>query len=299
MIVTLSFTGYGSYAPANQTSTFESTLEGIRFQYPTYWGNLTYEQGCINNLCGIPINYNETEPRFSFMIMKLTNETSGFECYCNDLVGFMKMMYGKVSSEDGFSFIADNQTSVGGYPAWQFEYSGLNADGLPAKKFIISTLVNNTFYVILYNPVTADSPIYQLPELRKLVDTVEFFLPQVPIAKLPSFINPNETEKSIPETSIDNNPSGLQILSHNSYIDSIGHFHVIGEVKNNTPSIAQFVQVTGTFYDGNNKVVGTQFTYTNPSNIDGGEKAPFEITLLSASVPISQIDHYNLIVNSK
>ncbi|MGI0033101.1 MAG: hypothetical protein ACRD97_07510 [Nitrososphaeraceae archaeon] len=41
-------------------------------------------------------------------------------------------------------------------------------------------------------------------------------------------------------------------------------------------------------------MVGTQFTYTNPSDIGAGEKAPFDLTLLSASIPTSQIDHYDL-----
>jgi len=97
----------------------------------------------------------------------------------------------------------------------------------------------------------------------------------------------------------ESNPKGLQVLSHNSFTDSIGTLHVVGEVQNNAPSNAQFVQVIGTFYDNNNQVVGTEFTYTNPSDIPSGQKAPFDLTLLSASIPISQIDHYRLIASSQ
>lgn len=93
--------------------------------------------------------------------------------------------------------------------------------------------------------------------------------------------------------SIENNLNGLQILSHNSFTDSIGYFHVVGE-RNNYPATATFVRNVGTFYDINNQVVGTQFTYTNPSDIGSGEKAPFVLILTSASIPISQIDHYSL-----
>lgn len=75
--------------------------------------------------------------------------------------------------------------------------------------------------------------------------------------------------------------------------------HKVGEMQNNSPTSAQFVQVTGTFYDNNNQVVGTQFTYTNPSDIGSGQKAPFDLTLLSASIPVSQIDHYNLAASSQ
>ena len=74
----------------------------------------------------------------------------------------------------------------------------------------------------------------------------------------------------------------------------IGYLHVVGEIENNSPTKIQFVKVTGTFYDSNNQVVATDFTYTNPSDIGAGLKAPFELTLISASIPISQIDHYNL-----
>lgn len=75
--------------------------------------------------------------------------------------------------------------------------------------------------------------------------------------------------------------------------------HVVGEVQNNSPTFARFVQVTGTFYDSNNQVVPTDFTFTNPSDIGSGQKAPFDLTLPSASIPISQIDRYNLIASSQ
>ena len=102
-------------------------------------------------------------------------------------------------------------------------------------------------------------------------------------------VNTNLTEESI-----ENNLNGLQILSHNSFTDSIGYLHVVGEIKNNYPSTVTFVRIVGIFYDINNQVVGTQFTYANPSDIRSGEKAPFVLILTSASIPISQIDHYSL-----
>jgi hypothetical protein len=99
---------------------------------------------------------------------------------------------------------------------------------------------------------------------------------------------------NLTEESIENNLNGLQILSYNSFTDSIGYLHVVGEIKNNYPSTATFVRIVGTFYDINNQVVGTQFTYANPSDIGSGEKVPFVLILTSASIPISQIDHYSL-----
>jgi hypothetical protein len=114
------------------------------------------------------------------------------------------------------------------------------------------------------------------------------------VNETPSVMNMNETQESKPNTTVNNNPSGLEILSHNSFPDSLGYLHVVGEVKNNYPSTATSVTIVGTFYDINNRVVGTQFTHANPSDIGSGEKAPFELILSSAIAPISQIDHYNL-----
>jgi hypothetical protein len=103
-----------------------------------------------------------------------------------------------------------------------------------------------------------------------------------------------QVSTNLTEESIENNLNGLQILSYNSFTDSIGYLHVVGEIKNNYPSTVTFVRIVGTFYDINNQVVGTQFSYANPSDIGSGEKVPFVLILTSASIPISQIDHYSL-----
>ncbi len=102
-------------------------------------------------------------------------------------------------------------------------------------------------------------------------------------------VNTNLTEESI-----ENNVNGLQILSHKLFTDSRDYLHVVGEIKNNYPSTTTFVRIVGTFYDINNQIIGTQFTYSNPSDIRPGEKAPFVLVLSSSSIPISQIDHYSL-----
>ncbi len=53
-----------------------------------------------------------------------------------------------------------------------------------------------------------------------------------------------------------------------TFSDSLGYLHVVGEIKNNYPSTATFVTIVGTFYDINNQVAATDFTYANPSDID-------------------------------
>jgi hypothetical protein len=103
-----------------------------------------------------------------------------------------------------------------------------------------------------------------------------------------------QVKTNVTEESIENNVNGLQILSHKLFTDSRDYLNIVGEIKNNYPSTATFVRIVGTFYDINNHVVATQFTYSNPSDIRSGEKAQFVLILSSASIPISQIDHYSL-----
>jgi hypothetical protein len=89
----------------------------------------------------------------------------------------------------------------------------------------------------------------------------------------------------------------LKVLSSNSFVDSIGFSHIVGEIQNGTPDTVTFVQASATFYDKNNRVVGTGFGYTNPTDLGPGDKAPFEIILSSSSVPAKQISHYRVTVS--
>ena len=95
----------------------------------------------------------------------------------------------------------------------------------------------------------------------------------------------------------ENNSDGVQILKNGSFIDSDGKMHVVGEVRNNLPSTLVFVTIVGNFYDVQNEVVATQFTYAKPANIESGHKSTFELIVTTARVPISLIDHYNLQIN--
>ena len=90
----------------------------------------------------------------------------------------------------------------------------------------------------------------------------------------------------------------VSILSNSSHTDSAGVLHVVGEVYNDmAPDIASDVQVIATFYDSSNKVVGTNNSLTTPRNIASGEKAPFDLMMSSASIPIEEINHYELKVD--
>jgi hypothetical protein len=86
----------------------------------------------------------------------------------------------------------------------------------------------------------------------------------------------------------------LKFLSSSNYIDAADYFHVVGELQNISQDVLRFVQVIGTFYDASGRVVATDNTYTTPSDMAPGTKAPFDLTILSASVPVNQIRNYSL-----
>lgn len=96
-------------------------------------------------------------------------------------------------------------------------------------------------------------------------------------------------------------PSGtVRIISNSSYIDSSGSLHIDGEVYNDMAlNTAREVQVNATFYDTIGNVVGSTRAFTDPEDLPSGENATFNVLLTSASIPIADIEHYDLVVEWK
>jgi hypothetical protein len=113
------------------------------------------------------------------------------------------------------------------------------------------------------------------------------------------FFDPTYAEDVTTPTATMEKPAGggLKVSSSNAFMDDLGYMHVVGEVQNTTPNPVSFVKATGTFYDKANNVVATDFAYTNPTDLGPGQKAPFEIILTSASVPIKQIHHRTIVAS--
>jgi SLAP domain-containing protein len=187
----------------------------------------------------------------------------------------------------------------------------------------IFTKIPNSFYTILFSADKNEQYPKYLDDFKKMLNSLEFDSANESKQKQPSFMASEESNESISPSISDNEyleglssefikaldksfdklpeskSNELTISSHNSYINSIGHMHVIGEVQSNTPNVIQYVKVTGTFYDNNNKVVGTSFTYTDPKDLAPGENAPFDLILTDASIPIDQIEKYTLKVSGQ
>jgi hypothetical protein len=88
----------------------------------------------------------------------------------------------------------------------------------------------------------------------------------------------------------------VNILSHNAREDG-GYLHVVGEVENGLGRPIDFVQVTGTFYDANKQVIGTDLVFTDPNSLEAGETAPFDLTFFTDAVDSSEVASYKLRVS--
>jgi hypothetical protein len=75
----------------------------------------------------------------------------------------------------------------------------------------------------------------------------------------------------------------LTVVTSSSYTDSSGDVHVVGEVRNNGPDFMDFVEITGTFFDGAGQVVTSEYTYTHADIVGPGETAAFDLVLLDGS----------------
>ena len=76
-------------------------------------------------------------------------------------------------------------------------------------------------------------------------------------------------------------PQGKVEVKSKKKVMNYGYTKVVGEVENNTDNPVSSVKVTATFYDKNNEVIGTSFTYagdTSSTPLEVKATAPFEIS---------------------
>jgi hypothetical protein len=89
----------------------------------------------------------------------------------------------------------------------------------------------------------------------------------------------------------------LQLNFGDTRADSPDNISVQGQVTNQGIQPANFVKVSASFYDVNNQLVDVENVYTQPSSLQPGESAPFEITVSRPSLP--QIASVSFDVQSK
>jgi len=61
-------------------------------------------------------------------------------------------------------------------------------------------------------------------------------------------------------------------------------FNIAGEINNNGTRDVDFAKVSATLYNADGNVIGSDFTYTDPSTIPAGDKAPFQFRITDFNV---------------
>ena len=147
------------------------------------------------------------------------------------------------------------------------------------------------------NPLSLMQPSQQMPPpiggpLDQLGQTLGFQQPStmIPPPSTPLYPVP-------PFPSAESNYQPPVILSQSSYVNNIGSMHIVGEVLNQAPVTAKFVKIIATFYNANGQVIGTDFTYADPSDLAPSQRAPFDILVSEGSVPMYQMSSYGLTVD--
>jgi parallel beta-helix repeat protein len=70
--------------------------------------------------------------------------------------------------------------------------------------------------------------------------------------------------------------SGIEEISENQFVDESGYVHVLGEIKNKLNAKLDFVKVNVAYYDSQNKIIGSDFVYSDPSTLLPSQTATYQ-----------------------
>jgi len=74
-------------------------------------------------------------------------------------------------------------------------------------------------------------------------------------------------------------------LSSSSYRDDSGYFHIVGEVSNGGYANVEYVKIVATYYDQQENVIGTDYTYSELDILVPGQKSPFDLSSYPDKLP--------------
>ena len=86
-------------------------------------------------------------------------------------------------------------------------------------------------------------------------------------------------------------------MSQYPYANNLSSLQIVGEVLNQAPVVAKSVRIMATLYNQYGQVIGTDFTYTDPSDLSPGQWAPFNIIVQEDSAPMYQMTNYALSID--
>lgn len=206
------FLFYNQAVFAVEMKRYENLGIGVTLSYPSDWGDPSHniEKGDQCSIfeeirCMVDwFNLIDTSPleSWEFIIGVGSIENPDFSkwCSCSTLVDYMRHIYELAQSnaesfDKDFSFINDNETSVGkkNYTAWKMEISessGTGFDKASQKQLYVFVKINSTFYEIRFDTAGSnDHYSKELPRVKEVIKSIEFSPVQKNISKVPSFMN--------------------------------------------------------------------------------------------------------------
>lgn len=131
-------------------------------------------------------------------------------------------------------------------------------------------------------PTVSAGPTLVVPTPAPLLPTITPAPPTAtPTATMRSIKAPSPPVSQTPLAAAA--PGQLVIVSHKSYVDSLGWYHIVGEVQNNSSTPMEYVEIVAKLYNASAEVIGTKLTFTAPDVIFPGGSAPFDIVALRQS----------------
>src|SRR5919198_4426481 len=91
----------------------------------------------------------------------------------------------------------------------------------------------------------------------------------------------------------------IYVVSSSSFRDDTGAYHIVGEVKNNSPiDFMKYVKIVATLYDKTGKAFGTDFTFSDVDVLRPAEKSPFKI-ILTDTRQSQKVSSYKLSISGE
>ncbi|HYZ49272.1 MAG TPA: hypothetical protein VE593_00185, partial [Nitrososphaeraceae archaeon] len=113
------------------------------------------------------------------------------------------------------------------------------------------------------------------------------------------------TKSSSSAPSLSLKPALLDLNINKGTKDLNGNYHLLGNVTNKGNNTATHVRVSAVFFNGTNKIIDAQGGFTTPMNLQSGQTAPFNFTVLSPNLNEiktvavnTQSQEYSMMVNN-